>query len=93
MFVSENKPLEDSFPTPKKMEVKIVTIEIEENVDLHHREELELVCPWCHTHSITAVVNHRTLRMKCTECGMDAFVTRIPRNKKLSDYISRRLIA
>jgi hypothetical protein len=93
LFVSENKPLEDSFPTPKIKEVKIVTVEIEENVDLHHREEMELVCPWCHTHSITAVVNHRTLRMKCIECGMDAFVTRIPRNKKLADYISRRLIA
>ncbi|MFX0086163.1 MAG: hypothetical protein ACFFAU_10825 [Candidatus Hodarchaeota archaeon] len=70
-----------------------MTIEIEENVDLHHREEMELVCPWCHIHSISVIVNHRTLRMKCNECGMDAFVTKIPRNKKLSDYISRRLIA
>ncbi len=72
---------------------KKMTIEIEENVDLQHRAELELLCPWCHTHTISTIVNHGTLRLKCNECGMDAFVTRIPRNKKLSDYISRRLIA
>ncbi len=70
-----------------------MTIEIEENVDLHHRAELELVCPWCRSHTITTIVNHGTLRLKCNECSMDAFVTRIPRDKKLSDYISRRLIA
>ncbi|NHJ01928.1 MAG: hypothetical protein EAX86_07265 [Candidatus Heimdallarchaeota archaeon] len=70
-----------------------MTIEIEENVDLHHQAEMELVCPWCQTHSITTIVNHSTLRLKCGECGMDAFVTKIPRSKKLSDYLSRRLIA
>ncbi|MHA1227978.1 MAG: hypothetical protein ACTSPV_14620 [Candidatus Hodarchaeales archaeon] len=70
-----------------------MTIEIEENVDLHHRAEMELSCPFCHTHTISTVVNHGTLRMRCNECGMDAFVTRIPRDKKLSDFISRRLIA
>ncbi len=70
-----------------------MTIEIEENVDLHRQAELELVCPFCHTHSISAIVNHGTLRIKCGECSMDAFVTRMPRRKKLSDFISRRLIA
>ncbi|MHA2096299.1 MAG: hypothetical protein ACW98F_16890 [Candidatus Hodarchaeales archaeon] len=70
-----------------------MTIEIEENVDLHHQAEMELVCPWCATHSLSTIVNHSTLRLKCNECGMDAFVTRIPRDKKLTDYISRRLIA
>jgi hypothetical protein len=69
-----------------------MTIEIEENVDLHHQAEMELVCPWCHTNTINTVVNHGALRLKCHECGMDAFVTRIPRDKKLADYISRRLI-
>ena len=83
-----------SFPPLKRnKEVKKVTVEIEENVDLHHQAEMELVCPFCHTHSITAIVNHGTLRMKCGECSMDAFVTRMPRTKKLSEYISRRLIA
>jgi ribosomal protein L44E len=70
-----------------------VTIEIEENVDLHHRADMELVCPFCHTHTISTIVNHGTLRIKCSECSMDAFVTRIPRTKKLSEYVSRRLIA
>jgi hypothetical protein len=70
-----------------------MTIEIVENVDLHHQAEMELVCPWCATHTISTIVNHGTLRMKCSECGMDAFVTKIPRNIKLEDYVSRRLIA
>jgi len=70
-----------------------VTLDIREDVDLHNKAELELVCPWCHTQTITATVNHRTLRLRCTQCYMDAFVTRIPRNKKLDDYISRRLIS
>ena len=69
-----------------------MTIEIEENVDLHHQAEMELVCPWCHTNTINTIVNHGALRLKCQEWGMDAFVTRIPRDKKLADYISRRLI-
>jgi hypothetical protein len=69
-----------------------MTIEIEENVDLHHQAEMELVCPWCRTNTINTIVNHGALRLKCNECGMDAFVTRIPRDKKLADYISRRLI-
>ena len=45
-----------------------------EDVDLHHKEEMELTCPWCQTHTITASVNHRTLRLRCNECNMDAFV-------------------
>jgi hypothetical protein len=57
-----------------------------------YRAEVELVCPWCHTHSINAIVNHNTLRLKCSECRMDAFVTRIPPDKKLSDYNTRRMI-
>ena len=70
-----------------------MTIKIDEDANLHHKTEFELICPWCHTHTITITVNHGTLRLKCTECNMDAFVTRIPSNKKLSDYISRRLIS
>ncbi len=70
-----------------------MTTEIIENMDLHQEAERELVCPFCQTHTITTIVNHGTLRMKCTECNMDAFVTRIPRTKKLTEYISRRLIA
>ena len=70
-----------------------MTLDVQENVDLHHKEEMELTCPWCHTHTITASVNHRTLRLRCNECNMDAFVIQIPRNKKLSDYVPRRLIA
>ena len=54
--------------------------------------EEELVCPWCHIHSVSGLVNHGTLRLKCSECGMDAFITKIPRNRKLDDYIPRRLI-
>jgi ribosomal protein L44E len=69
-----------------------VTLDIKEDVDLHHKAELELVCPWCHTHSIKAIVNNGTLRLKCTQCNMDAFATKIPRDKKLEDYIPRRLI-
>lgn len=68
-----------------------MTIEIEENVDLHHQAERELVCPFCTTHTLSTIVNHNTLRLKCSECGMDAFVTRAPR--KLTDFISRRLIS
>lgn len=70
-----------------------MTLDISEDVDLHHKAELELTCPWCHSHTVTTTVNHRTLRLKCTECNMDAFVTRIPQNKKLTDYIPRRLIS
>ncbi|MFX1283821.1 MAG: hypothetical protein ACFFB5_09200 [Promethearchaeota archaeon] len=70
-----------------------MTLEIKEDTNLHRKAEMELVCPWCHTHSITTIINHGTLRLRCTDCGMDAFITRIPRNKKLSDYISRRLIS
>ncbi|MHA2225937.1 MAG: hypothetical protein ACXAC8_12075 [Candidatus Hodarchaeales archaeon] len=70
-----------------------MTSEIKEDFDLHRKAEMELTCPWCHTHTITTVVNHRTLRLRCIECNMDAYITRIPRNKKLSDYISRRLIS
>jgi hypothetical protein len=80
-------------PQNNKRRLNKVTVEIEENVDLHHQAEMELVCPFCHTHSITAIVNHGTLHMKCGECSMDSFVTRMPRTKKLSEYISRRLIA
>ncbi|MHA2248284.1 MAG: hypothetical protein ACXADY_25260 [Candidatus Hodarchaeales archaeon] len=70
-----------------------MTLDIREDADLHHKAELELTCPWCHTHTIRTSVNHRTLRLRCNECSMDAFVTRIPRDRKLSDYISRRLIS
>ncbi|MHA2226448.1 MAG: hypothetical protein ACXAC8_14660 [Candidatus Hodarchaeales archaeon] len=69
-----------------------MTIELVEDLEVQSRAEIELVCPWCHVHSISAIVNHRMLRLRCSECGMDAFISRIPRNKKLSDYISRRLI-
>lgn len=75
------------------MDVTILTIDIREDVDHQLKAELELVCPWCHTHTIRATVNHATLRLRCTQCSMDAFATRIPRNKKLDDYISRRLIS
>ncbi|UCG04501.1 MAG: hypothetical protein JSW11_11060 [Candidatus Heimdallarchaeota archaeon] len=70
-----------------------MTLGISEDADLHHKAELELTCPWCHTHTIKTTVNHGTLRLKCTECNMNAFATRIPRNRKLADYISRRLIS
>ncbi|MFW9905960.1 MAG: hypothetical protein ACFFFH_16680 [Candidatus Thorarchaeota archaeon] len=70
-----------------------MTLDIKEDVDLQLKAELELVCPWCHTHTIRVTVNHGTLRLRCTQCNMDAFATRIPRNKKLDDYISRRLIS
>lgn len=69
-----------------------MTIELVEDSEVQSRAEIELVCPWCHIHSIFAIVNHLMLRLRCSECGMDAFVSRIPRDKKLSDYISRRLI-
>lgn len=69
-----------------------MTIELVEDSEVQSRAEIELVCPWCHIHSISAIVNHLMLRLRCSECGMDAFVSRIPRDKKLSDYISRRLI-
>ncbi|MFX0172675.1 MAG: hypothetical protein ACFE9L_12215 [Candidatus Hodarchaeota archaeon] len=70
-----------------------MTLKLEGNLTHQSQAEIELVCPWCHLHSISAVVNHRMLRLRCSECGMDAFVSRIPRNRKLSDYISRRMIA
>jgi ribosomal protein L44E len=70
-----------------------MAIEMLEDSEIQSRAEIELVCPWCHIHSISAIVNHRMLRLRCSECGMDAFVSRIPRNKKLGDYIPRRLIA
>ncbi|UCE12974.1 MAG: hypothetical protein JSV04_12380 [Candidatus Heimdallarchaeota archaeon] len=70
-----------------------ISSEIREDADLHRKAEMELTCPWCHTHTIYTSVNHKTLRLRCTECQMDAFVTRIPRNKRLTDYISRRLIS
>lgn len=70
-----------------------MTLGINEDVDLHHKAELELTCPWCHSHTITTIVNHQTLQLRCSKCHMDAYVTRIPNNKKLSDYISRRLIS
>ncbi|MFX0123969.1 MAG: hypothetical protein ACFFAE_10045 [Candidatus Hodarchaeota archaeon] len=69
-----------------------MTIELEQDLDLQSRAEIELLCPWCHTHTISAIVNHNMLRLRCSECNMDAFVSRIPRNKKLADYIPRRLI-
>jgi hypothetical protein len=68
-----------------------VAIELEQDLELQSRE-IELLCPWCHTHTISAIVNHNMLRLKCSECQMDAFVSRIPRNRKLADYIPRRLI-
>ncbi len=70
-----------------------MAIELVEDSEVQSRAKIELVCPWCHIHSISAIVNHLMLRLRCSECGMDAFVSRIPRNRKLSDYISRRLIA
>ncbi|MHA1966268.1 MAG: hypothetical protein ACW964_00575 [Candidatus Hodarchaeales archaeon] len=70
-----------------------MTIELVDDLEVQSRAEIELVCPWCHIHSISAIINHRMLRLRCSECGMDAFISRIPRNKKLNDYNSRRLIA
>ncbi|UCG03134.1 MAG: hypothetical protein JSW11_03920 [Candidatus Heimdallarchaeota archaeon] len=70
-----------------------MTIEMVEDSEVQSRAEMELVCPWCHIHSLSAIVNHLMLRLKCSECGMDAFASRIPRNRKLSGYIPRRLIA
>lgn len=70
-----------------------MTIKLEGDLTHPPRAEIELLCPWCHIHSISAIVNHRMLRLRCSECGMDAFVSRIPRSKKLSDYITRRMIA
>jgi ribosomal protein L44E len=59
-----------------------MTVEIRENMDLHREAEAELFCPFCGTHSIRTVVNHGTLKMNCTNCGMNSFVTRLPRGKK-----------
>jgi ribosomal protein L44E len=70
-----------------------MTIKLEGDLTHPPHPEIELLCPWCHIHSISAIVNHRMLRLRCSECGMDAFVSRIPRSKKLSDYITRRMIA
>ena len=70
-----------------------MTVEIRENVDLHREAEAELFCPFCGTHTINTVVNHGTLKMNCTSCGMNSFVTRMPRKKNLKEFISRRLIA
>jgi len=70
-----------------------MTIKLEGDLTSQQRAEIELVCPWCHIHSISVIVNHRMLRLRCSVCGMDAFVSRIPRSKKLSDYITRRMIA
>ncbi|MFX0015332.1 MAG: hypothetical protein ACFFB2_09530 [Promethearchaeota archaeon] len=70
-----------------------MTLDIREDVDQLHKAELELTCPWCHTHTIQTTVNHNTLRLRCRECNMNAFVTRIPSNKKINDYISRRSIS
>lgn len=65
---------------------------LQEDFVLQSRAKKELVCPWCHIHCISAIVNHRMLHLKCSECGMGAFISRIHRNKKPSDYISRRMI-
>lgn len=70
-----------------------MTLDIKEDVNLHHKAKLELICPRCPTHTITTTVNHGTLRLRCSECNMDAFATRVTRNKKLGDYISRCLIS
>ena len=69
-----------------------MTLTSEEGSVYQSLAEEELVCPWCHVHSVSGVVNHSTLHLKCSECRMDAFITRIPRTRKLEDYIPRRLI-
>jgi ribosomal protein S27AE len=45
----------------------------------------QLACPWCKTDSITTQIRERVLRLKCNKCGMDAFVTKIPKQKRISD--------
>jgi len=45
----------------------------------------QLACPWCKTDSITTQNRERVLRLKCKKCGMDAFVTKIPNRKRISD--------
>jgi len=45
----------------------------------------QLACPWCKTDSITAQIREKVLRLKCTKCGMDAFVTKIPNQNRISD--------
>lgn len=45
----------------------------------------QLACPWCKTDSITTQFRERVLRLKCSRCGMDAFVTKVPNQKRISD--------
>jgi hypothetical protein len=70
-----------------------MTIDIEENMDLHREAEAQLFCPFCGEHSISTVVNHGTLKISCNNCRTNGFITRLPRGRKLTDFISRRLIA
>ncbi len=38
----------------------------------------KLVCPWCHTPSITPVQLSGKIRLQCPDCGMDAYVIKPP---------------
>ena len=42
-----------------------------------------VACPWCKTEEVKLLIRQKTLRLKCGKCGMDAYVTKIPRNKKV----------
>jgi hypothetical protein len=47
-------------------------------------------CPWC-SEIVETQLRQKVLRLQCRKCGMDAFITKIPRYKKLSDYKKRKM--
>ncbi len=51
-----------------------------------------ILCPWCGV-QVNYMVVSGSLRIRCPKCGMDAFVTRLPRGQKLQTYVSRKTIA
>ncbi|MHA1166771.1 MAG: hypothetical protein ACTSP4_05545 [Candidatus Hodarchaeales archaeon] len=60
---------------------------VEENVS-----EQAIRCPWCMREASTIVVSG-TLKIACSKCGMQAFVTKLPSGTKINNYVSRRTIS
>ncbi|MFX0087299.1 MAG: hypothetical protein ACFFAU_16735 [Candidatus Hodarchaeota archaeon] len=47
-------------------------------------------CPWC-SERVEIQLKQKILRLQCKKCGMDAYITKGPNNKKASNYKKRKM--
>ena len=52
----------------------------------------ELRCPWCQR-KVTYHIVSGTLRISCSYCRLDGFLTGLPVGTKLEDFESRKTIS